>query len=194
MARRNVEFIFENQRLDADRRELRRCREPIPVEPQVFDLLVYLVQNHDRVVSKDDLIASVWSGHAAPGWNSLGGDLGKPKSGFYLRTQITRTTEAFASGDPAELLTPLALRNSRTVPAGTSTACTAFAGPATTAGFNSATPANLPSLSSAAAPEKPSAGAGVSTRSLPACVAGAVTLQRRPPPPAISTLPTAWLS
>jgi DNA-binding winged helix-turn-helix (wHTH) protein len=29
----------------------------IAVEPQVFDLLVYLVQNRERVVSKDDLIA-----------------------------------------------------------------------------------------------------------------------------------------
>ena len=38
------------------------AREPIAVEPQVFDLLVYLVQNRDRVVSKDDLIASVWGG------------------------------------------------------------------------------------------------------------------------------------
>ena len=35
---------------------------PIAVEPQVFDLLVYLVENCDRVVSKDDLIASVWRG------------------------------------------------------------------------------------------------------------------------------------
>src|ERR1700738_4628381 len=54
--------MFDNQRLDTDRRELRRGREPISLEPQVFDLLVYLVQNRDRVVSKDDLIASVWSG------------------------------------------------------------------------------------------------------------------------------------
>jgi len=45
-----------------DRRELKRSGEPIPLEPQVFDLLVYLVQNRDRVVSKDDLIASVWEG------------------------------------------------------------------------------------------------------------------------------------
>ena len=36
--------------------------KPIAVEPQVFDLLVYLVDNRDRVVSKDDLIASVWCG------------------------------------------------------------------------------------------------------------------------------------
>src|SRR5258707_2288962 len=48
--------------LDVDRRELRRGSEPIAVEPQVFDLLVYLVQNRGRVVSKDDLIAAVWSG------------------------------------------------------------------------------------------------------------------------------------
>ena len=34
----------------------------VSVEPQVFDLLLYLVQNRDRVVSKDDLIASVWDG------------------------------------------------------------------------------------------------------------------------------------
>jgi DNA-binding winged helix-turn-helix (wHTH) protein len=43
--------------LDTDRRELRRGSEPIAVEPQVLDLLIYLVQSRDRVVSKDDLIA-----------------------------------------------------------------------------------------------------------------------------------------
>ena len=57
-----MQFVFDNQMLDLDRRELRRGRDAIPVEPQVFDLLVYLVQNHDRVVSRDDLIASVWDG------------------------------------------------------------------------------------------------------------------------------------
>lgn len=34
----------------------------MPVEPQVFDLLVYLIRNRDRVVSKDDLIAAIWHG------------------------------------------------------------------------------------------------------------------------------------
>src|SRR5207302_3737700 len=48
--------------LDIERRELRRGEEPIALEPQVFDLLVYLVRNRDRVVSKDDLIQSVWGG------------------------------------------------------------------------------------------------------------------------------------
>ena len=57
-----MQFLFGDHTLDDDRRELRRGAEPIAVEPQVFDLLIYLVQNRDRVVSKDDLIASVWGG------------------------------------------------------------------------------------------------------------------------------------
>ena len=57
-----MQFLFANHVLDTDRRELRRGSQPIAVEPQVFDLLVYLVENRNRVVSKDDLIASVWGG------------------------------------------------------------------------------------------------------------------------------------
>jgi len=57
-----MQFQFENHTLDASRRELRRGAELVPVEPQVFDLLLYLVQNRDRVVTKDDLIAGVWGG------------------------------------------------------------------------------------------------------------------------------------
>jgi TolB-like protein len=57
-----VEFLFSDHRLDTDRRELRRGAEAIAMEPQVFDVLVHLVQNRDRVVSKDDLFASVWGG------------------------------------------------------------------------------------------------------------------------------------
>src|SRR5580692_6706402 len=53
---------FGDYEIDVERRELRRAKTPVHVEPQVFDLLVYLVQNCDRVVSKDDLIASVWGG------------------------------------------------------------------------------------------------------------------------------------
>jgi TolB-like protein/Tfp pilus assembly protein PilF len=57
-----VQFIFSDQILDTDQRELRRGGATVAVEPQVFDLLIYLVENRDRVVSKDDLIASVWGG------------------------------------------------------------------------------------------------------------------------------------
>ena len=57
-----MKYLFANQILDTDRRELKRGSKPVAVEPQVFDLLVHLVENRDRVVSKDDLIASVWGG------------------------------------------------------------------------------------------------------------------------------------
>ena len=55
-------FSFGDHELDVERRELRRSGERVALEPQVFDLLVYLVQNRDRVVSRDDLIATVWGG------------------------------------------------------------------------------------------------------------------------------------
>jgi len=57
-----VQFYFENHILDLNRRELRRGSNLVDLEPQVFDLLTYLMRNRDRVVSKDDLIAGVWGG------------------------------------------------------------------------------------------------------------------------------------
>ena len=55
-------YLFEDFSLDVDRRELRRIGDLLPIEPKVFDLLVHLIANRDRVVSKDDLIAAVWGG------------------------------------------------------------------------------------------------------------------------------------
>ena len=57
-----MQFLFADYVLDADRRELRCGAERVVVEPQVLDLLIHLLQNRHRVVSKDDLIASVWGG------------------------------------------------------------------------------------------------------------------------------------
>ena len=57
-----MQFHFADFVLDTSRRELRLRSELIAVEPQVYDLLLYLVENRDRVVTKDDLIASVWGG------------------------------------------------------------------------------------------------------------------------------------
>ena len=55
-------FVFSGHVLDIERRELRRGDTFVALEPQVFDLLVYLLKNRDRVVSKDDLIEGVWGG------------------------------------------------------------------------------------------------------------------------------------
>jgi DNA-binding winged helix-turn-helix (wHTH) protein len=53
---------FDDYALDTGTRELKRAGALVPVEPQVFDVLVLLLGNHDRVVSKDDLIEAVWQG------------------------------------------------------------------------------------------------------------------------------------
>ena len=55
-------YFFENFVLDPARRELRRGNALIAVQPQVFDLLEYLITNRDRVVSKDDILGAVWGG------------------------------------------------------------------------------------------------------------------------------------
>src|SRR5262245_35018802 len=57
-----VIYVFEDFSLDVERRELRRGAQLVPVEPQVFDLLGYLISNRQRVVSKDDLVAAIWGG------------------------------------------------------------------------------------------------------------------------------------
>jgi len=57
-----VVFRFGDHVLDIERRELRRGAELVALEPQVFDLLTYLVRNRGRVVSKEDLIDGVWGG------------------------------------------------------------------------------------------------------------------------------------
>jgi TolB-like protein len=57
-----LRYLFEGYALDTDRRELRRGDDLVPIEPQVFDLLSYLVSQRDRVVSKDDLLTAVWKG------------------------------------------------------------------------------------------------------------------------------------
>jgi adenylate cyclase len=60
----NVRYLFESYALDTDRRELRLGADLVRVEPQVFDVLAYLIQNRERVVSKDDLLASIWEGRS----------------------------------------------------------------------------------------------------------------------------------
>jgi len=55
-------FQFEDFVLDAERRELRRAGALVAVEPQVFDLIDYLLRNRERVVTRDDLLDAVWNG------------------------------------------------------------------------------------------------------------------------------------
>jgi DNA-binding winged helix-turn-helix (wHTH) protein len=58
----NLLFSCAKFSIDTDRRELRWGGQLRSVEPQVFDLLEYLLQNRGRVVSRDDLLSAVWNG------------------------------------------------------------------------------------------------------------------------------------
>jgi pimeloyl-ACP methyl ester carboxylesterase/DNA-binding winged helix-turn-helix (wHTH) protein len=53
-------YCFGDYELDTKLFELRKGGEPQRLEPQVFDVLAYLVQNRDRLVTKDELLQSVW--------------------------------------------------------------------------------------------------------------------------------------
>ena len=84
-------YFFENFVLDPARRELRCGNALIAVQPQVFDLLEYLVTNRDRVVSKDDILQAVWGGRTV--------------SEFALTTRINATRAAIGDdGDQQRLI------------------------------------------------------------------------------------------
>jgi TolB-like protein len=55
-------YLFEDFVLDTDRRELRSGSTVVSIAPLAFDLLEFLIRNRDRVLTKDDLIASIWNG------------------------------------------------------------------------------------------------------------------------------------
>jgi len=57
-----LQYRFSEFEIDLSQQELRRLGEAVHIEPQVFDLIVHLVRNHDRIVSKDELIETIWNG------------------------------------------------------------------------------------------------------------------------------------
>jgi TolB-like protein len=57
-----LRYLFDNYVFDTKRRELHRGADVLSVTPQVFDLLNYLINNRERVVSKEDLSSAIWNG------------------------------------------------------------------------------------------------------------------------------------
>jgi DNA-binding winged helix-turn-helix (wHTH) protein/pimeloyl-ACP methyl ester carboxylesterase len=95
-------FYFGEHALDLERRELRRGAVLVEIGPQVFDLLAFLIQNRDRVVSKDDLIASVWQGRVV--------------SDSTLSSQITAVRKAIGdTGERQTLIRTIARKGIRFV-------------------------------------------------------------------------------
>jgi len=53
-------YAFGSFRLDATRRELTRDGAPVTLTPTVFDTLLYLIENPDRVVTREELLDAIW--------------------------------------------------------------------------------------------------------------------------------------
>ncbi|WJR80432.1 winged helix-turn-helix domain-containing tetratricopeptide repeat protein [Bradyrhizobium sp. NP1] len=129
-----MRYLFEEYALDVGLRELRRGQEVVPVAPQVFDLIEYLVRERDRVVSKDELIQVIWNGRIVSdaalttrlnvARNAIG-DSGEqqrlirtlPRKGFRFVGQVREadtTARAELAGDPegSKPVLPLPLKPS----------------------------------------------------------------------------------
>ena len=63
-------YLFGDCELEMRRFELRRQGQVRPIEPQVFDVLAFLLRERDRVVSKQELLDTVW-GHRFVGESAL---------------------------------------------------------------------------------------------------------------------------
>ena len=59
MIYRFASFVF-----DPEAAGLLDAGKPVALEPQVFSLLKYLIENRGRIVSKDELIEEIWDGRA----------------------------------------------------------------------------------------------------------------------------------
>ncbi len=57
-----LKYQFTDFEIDLGQQELRRRGQAVHIEPQVFDLIVHLVRNRERIVSKDELIETIWNG------------------------------------------------------------------------------------------------------------------------------------
>ncbi len=59
-ARGAMRYVFEDCELDTDAYELRRGGAPVPLQPQVFEVLAHLVRHSDRMVTKEELLDGIW--------------------------------------------------------------------------------------------------------------------------------------
>ncbi len=57
-----MKYVFDGFVLDTALKELSRDGLVVGIEPKVFELLLHLIENRDRLISKDELVASVWEG------------------------------------------------------------------------------------------------------------------------------------
>jgi len=104
-------YKFANCLIDPDKHLFLRDERPIHVEPQVFDLLLALVEKQGRLVTKDELVETVWQGLSVSdatisarinAARKAAGDTGRAQAiiktvhgrGFQLNVEVTKTEAA----------------------------------------------------------------------------------------------------
>ena len=55
-------YEFGEIRVDRSRMTIERGGRPVSVEPKAFDVLLHLIQNRDRLTTKEELLDTVWRG------------------------------------------------------------------------------------------------------------------------------------
>src|ERR1051326_9640906 len=92
-------YEFGPYRLDCDERLLRRAGEVVPLTPKAFELLLALVQDADRLITKEELLEKVWAGSFVEEANlshniyKLREALGEKQNGEkYIETEIGRAS------------------------------------------------------------------------------------------------------
>jgi DNA-binding winged helix-turn-helix (wHTH) protein len=136
-------YVFGDCELDTYLYEFRQAGEPLKLEPKVFDVLVYLIESRERVVTKDELLTKLWPNqyiseatlnHAVMSARKATGDSGRLQ-------RVIRTLR----GRGYRFVAALEERESPSASAGTRV---------------SAVPAGaLPGKATAAGPESPATGA-----------------------------------
>lgn len=115
-------YRFADCELNPERRLLIRAGETQALEPQVFDLLCFLAENCDEIVSKEQMISAVWQGRPVSDSAVTSrikaarraiGDDGKSqrlirtlnKVGYQFRGPVTRITQERATGESPHMET-----------------------------------------------------------------------------------------
>ena len=57
-----MKYYFNSLNIDTELYRLISSDDEVKIEPQVFDLLLYLIEHRDRVVSREELLEKLWEG------------------------------------------------------------------------------------------------------------------------------------
>lgn len=117
-------YEFGDFTLDVRQKNLRRDGQAIPLQPKVFDMLVFFAENSGELVSRDDLMRAVWAGTFVEETNlrfcihSLRKALGKtadgkdyvetiPKRGYRFVAEVSKKSAAPVAEKVAEEIAPI---------------------------------------------------------------------------------------